>query len=293
MASSQDPSLFIGSSSEGLEIAENLHLVLDNYCEATVWNQGVFGLSGTGIGSLVQAAASYDFAALVLTADDVVSKRGKSRPAARDNVLFELGLFIGAIGLDRTFLVARRGDDLELPTDLDGVTRATYRERNDGKLRAALNPVGVQIRDAMSEIGLRRGVPPAIAAVPTVETAPLSLDDHARLLERELGSLTTSAQAQGWTVKTHSPTAYRVVAPDGRRFSLSLGDPRQTRDELRAYARELNQYGLRLSRVLTTAVGQVVTDQPERVIERAKPKRSATAKTSVKRPAKARQQRGS
>ena len=44
MASSQDPTLFIGSSSEGLAIAENLQAVVDDYCYATVWNQGVCGV---------------------------------------------------------------------------------------------------------------------------------------------------------------------------------------------------------------------------------------------------------
>ena len=152
-----DPTLFIGSSQEGLPIADNLQLVLDDHCEATVWNQGVFGLSGTGIASLVQAAGSYDFAVLILTPDDLVTRRGSSRPAVRDNVLFEAGLFIGAVGLERTFLVSCRADELDLPSDLDGMTRATYRQRVDGSLRAALGPVGVQIRDAMRALGLRQG----------------------------------------------------------------------------------------------------------------------------------------
>jgi hypothetical protein len=268
MASAQDPTLFIGSSSEGLAVAENLQVVLDDYCESTVWNQGVFGLSGTGIGALVQAAASYDFAALVLTPDDLVTKRGSSRPAARDNVLFEAGLFVGSLGLDRTFLVSCRADELDLPSDLDGVTRATYRRRADGRLRAALNPVGVQIRDKMAELGLRRGSGSPASAAPTTTPRALSLDDEAALLRQELATLTTSAEAQGWKVKTHSATAYRVVAPDGRRFSLSLGDPQQTRQQLREYAQELNEYGLRLSRTLVTAVGEAPTAPATRATER-------------------------
>lgn len=271
MASAQDPTLFIGSSSEGLAIAENLQVVLDDYCESTVWDQGVFGLSGTGIGSLVQAAASYDFAALVLTPDDLVTKRGASRPAARDNVLFEAGLFIGAIGLERTFLVSCRPHKLDLPSDLDGVMWATYKERADGRLRAALSPVGVQVRDRMVELGLRRGGGGPATAAPSPAAPVLSLDEETALLQQELDTLTTSAEAQGWMVKTHSASAYRVVAPDGRRYSLSLGDPRQTRRELRDYAQELNEYGLRLNRTLITPVGEVPAAPPKRATERRSP----------------------
>lgn len=267
----QDPTLFIGSSSEGLSVAENLQLVLDDYCEATVWNQGVFGLSGTGIGSLVQATLGYDFAVLVLTPDDLSSKRRELRPAVRDNVLFETGLFIGAIGLERTFLVSCRDDDLDLPSDFDGVTRATYRHRADKKLRPALAPVGVQIRNAMAELGLRGRGSISTPAAPQIDRRGQSLDEEKDLLDHELSNLTTSAEAQGWTVKTHSSSAYRLVAPDGLRFSLTLGDPRQTRHHLRSYARELNEYGLRISRSLLTPVGDSVADLPvKRVSEKRK-----------------------
>ncbi|HEY2715865.1 MAG TPA: nucleotide-binding protein [Solirubrobacterales bacterium] len=271
MAGAQDPTVFIGSSSEGLAIAENLQLVLDDYCEATVWNQGVFGLSGTGIGSLIKASGSYDFAVLVLTPDDLSTKRRKVQAVARDNVLFEAGLFIGAIGLERTFLVHCKDGELDLPTDLDGVTRATYRHRVDSKLRSALNPVGVEIRERMKELGPRgRGVVTLAAPTEIPEQQDRPLEEEERLLEQELNILSTSAEAHGWTVKTHSTSAYRLVAPDGVRFSLTLGEPHATRRDLRAYARELNEYGLRLSRSLLTPIGESVAEQP---VTRAREKR--------------------
>jgi hypothetical protein len=151
----EHPTLFVGSSSEGLPVAEHLHAVLDVYCEVNVWNQGTFGLSGTGIASLLEASRNHDFAVLVLTADDMLTSRGEARATARDNVLFEAGLFIGALGLERTFLVACRDDRLELPSDLDGVTRGLYRKRPDGRLSAALTPVALMIRERMQELGPR------------------------------------------------------------------------------------------------------------------------------------------
>jgi hypothetical protein len=259
LSSAQDPTVFIGSSGEGLEVAENLQSVLDDHCEATVWNQGPFGLSETGIASLLQAAASYDFAVLVLTPDDLTIRRNAAASSARDNVLFEAGLFVGALGLQRTFLVSCRQDDLRLPTDLDGVTRATYRIRRDGSLRAALNPVGLEIRRAMKELGLRRAGSQPATAPPSVDKQMLSLEEEAVLLDQELSSLTTSAAAQGWTLKTRTSSAYRLVSPDGVRFSLALVDPRRARQDLRPYARELNEYGLRLSRALLTPVDDTIS----------------------------------
>src|ERR1700733_12011701 len=102
------PSMFIGSSSEGKRIAETMQMVLDDEIHCTVWNQGVFGLSGGTLESLVTALDEYDFATLVLTADDLLEKRDLQGRGPRDNVLFELGLFMGALGRDRTFIVHSR-----------------------------------------------------------------------------------------------------------------------------------------------------------------------------------------
>jgi predicted nucleotide-binding protein len=41
-------------------------------------------------------------------------------------VIFELGLFSGGIGRERTFMAHDRTKPLDLPTDLLGVTPATY-----------------------------------------------------------------------------------------------------------------------------------------------------------------------
>lgn len=75
-----------------------IHALLDHDAEVTVWHQGVFGPSGGSLESLVEMAPTFDFAVLVLTPDDVVTKRDKSKNAPRDNVLLELGLFIGILG---------------------------------------------------------------------------------------------------------------------------------------------------------------------------------------------------
>jgi predicted nucleotide-binding protein len=149
------PRVFVGSSVEGLDVANGIQAGLEFDCESTVWTQGVFGLSRGTLESLVEAAQNSDFAVLALTADDVTTKRENTNASPRDNVIFELGLFMGALGRDRTFIVHARGQDLDLPSDLEGITTATFGERSDGNLQAALGPVCTKIRTAMKKTGLR------------------------------------------------------------------------------------------------------------------------------------------
>jgi predicted nucleotide-binding protein len=47
------PSMFIGSSSEGLSVAKAIQLNLDYACEVTLWSQGVFGLGQGTLEALV------------------------------------------------------------------------------------------------------------------------------------------------------------------------------------------------------------------------------------------------
>lgn len=143
------PRIFIGSSVEGLKIAEFIQLGLEYYAECTVWHQGVFGLSKGTLEELVRAVHGFDHAVLVLTPDDLVHKRGVSRDSPRDNVVFELGLFMGALGRERTYIVYCRDKAIDLPTDLAGVTAASYAERGDGNLQAALGPVCTKIKMAI------------------------------------------------------------------------------------------------------------------------------------------------
>lgn len=149
------PQVFIGSSSEGKAVADYLQLTLEDYGDAVVWDQGVFGLSTTSVDSLKSATEEYDFAVLVVTPDDLLQKRSETARAPRDNVLFELGLFMGALGFRRTFIVHSQEDEIEFPGDLAGFTRATYRPRKDGNLRAALRPLSLKLRIAMEEVGPR------------------------------------------------------------------------------------------------------------------------------------------
>ena len=61
-------------------------------------------------------------AVVLLTPDDVgksASEEGEASPRARQNVIFELGLFIGKLGKQRVHVLYKKG--VEVPTDYQGV----------------------------------------------------------------------------------------------------------------------------------------------------------------------------
>jgi len=99
------PRLFIGSSVESLDIADAVNLNLDHQTEVTIWRNGTFELSNNTIDSLVKKAESVDFSLFIFSPDDIAIIRNQQKAVVRDNVLFELGLFIGAIGKERCFIL--------------------------------------------------------------------------------------------------------------------------------------------------------------------------------------------
>jgi predicted nucleotide-binding protein len=102
------PSVFIGSSSEGLEVARSVREQLKPDVEITIWHEGVFGLGQGTLEALVNAITRFDFAVLVLTPDDLVESRHHASQSPRDNVLFECGLFMGKLGRERTLSCSTR-----------------------------------------------------------------------------------------------------------------------------------------------------------------------------------------
>lgn len=154
---SRKPRLFIGSSVEGLRVADAINLNLDHDIEVTLWRTGAFDLASTALDSLVKRSKSVDFALFVFSPDDVAVIRSQQRAIVRDNVLFELGLFIGALGKDRCFIVKPRNVDLHFPTDLLGVIPADYEsERSDGDISAAVNHACVLVKRMVEQQGLLR-----------------------------------------------------------------------------------------------------------------------------------------
>ena len=86
--------------------------------------------------------------------DDQVLSRGMTSNAPRDNVLFELGLFMGAIERARTFLIIPRDVDVKIPTDILGLNPLRF-VSHTGSLANNLTPVCVQIAALIQRMGPR------------------------------------------------------------------------------------------------------------------------------------------
>lgn len=148
------PSIFIGSSVERLDVAYAIQESLEYEAEPTVWTQDIFKPTSYTLADLIKASRSFQFAIFVFAPDDLLLLRNEKARAVRDNVIFELGLFVGALGSERCFFLVPRGaDSLHLPTDLLGVAPLTYvADRTDGNLIAALGPACNRVRRAMNEL---------------------------------------------------------------------------------------------------------------------------------------------
>jgi hypothetical protein len=103
---------------------------------------------------LLRATQLHDFAVLVATPDDRSEKRGTTEATMRDNVLFELGLFAGSLGRERTYLLQLKGTKMAMPSDLEGFLYwrfSTSRDALDSPARIAAD-VASDIRKRWAEV---------------------------------------------------------------------------------------------------------------------------------------------
>lgn len=148
------PKIFIGSSSEGLDIAYAIQQNLEHDAEVTIWTQGVFQLSAPIITTLLNQLNVFDFAIFVFSPDDIVKLRGSEFAAIRDNVIFETGLFAGKLGIERVYFIRPRGQqDIHLPTDLLGIIAGDYIPRSDNNLVGATGVFCNQVRQNVRRLG--------------------------------------------------------------------------------------------------------------------------------------------
>ena len=142
--------VFVGSSTEGLEIAHAVQSNLESEAEVRVWSQDVFRPGEHVLESLLRQTAESDFGVFVFSPDDIVEIRNSEQLTVRDNVVFELGLCIGRLGSKRSFILMPKVPSLRIPSDLLGVNAATFEpHRSDGDLVAALGPACTKIRKAL------------------------------------------------------------------------------------------------------------------------------------------------
>lgn len=113
--------IFIGSSKEGLEVANyTKKKFLDVGFEPYVWTDDIFENNKNTLETLLNEASLFDFGIMIATKDDFTTSRDDIFETVRDNVVFELGLFLGRLGTNRAFVLQEK--DAKLPSDLLGIT---------------------------------------------------------------------------------------------------------------------------------------------------------------------------
>lgn len=151
----ESPILFVGSSRESLPIVEAL---IAGWRSPPFivrpWTGEVFSPSQFPIDDLTRQVVACDFAALVLGPDDQVLSRRSTSRAPRDNVIFELGLFMGAIERARTFFIIPSDANVKIPTDILGLNPVRFVSRT-GTLADNLAPVCNNIATLISKMGPR------------------------------------------------------------------------------------------------------------------------------------------
>src|SRR5882672_4194456 len=126
------PRIFLGSSGKQEKLLQSLTRGLEDVAHAEPWTTS-FNPGTTTLERLLELTREVDFAAFVFAEDDWTTNTptemqagtpGQASP--RDNVVFEAGLFGGALGMRRTFILHASG--AKLPSDLLGFTCIRYGE---------------------------------------------------------------------------------------------------------------------------------------------------------------------
>ena len=119
------PRIFLGSSGKQAKLLQAIARGLEDVADVEPWTT-TFNPGRSTLDRLVELSQEVDFAAFVFAQDDWTttdaSQSGEASP--RDNVVFEAGLFGGALGIRRTFILHANGS--KLPTDLLGLTSVRY-----------------------------------------------------------------------------------------------------------------------------------------------------------------------
>lgn len=141
--------LFIGSSSEHLDYAESVQLHLSHIKNLDVicW-KNIFQPMHYPLEDLLIQLEHMSFGVFVLGPDDYIYIRDKDYFCTRDNVVFEMGMFIGALGRERTFFIAPSDTEKEyrIPSDLKGINYETYSLSNSDEKDVAVDAACTRIK---------------------------------------------------------------------------------------------------------------------------------------------------
>ena len=150
------PVIFIGSSKEKMSVADAIEVNLSDFSDVICW-KNAFSPGQNFLSDLISAADRCDFAVLVLSPDDFTTSRDQTHSSPRDNVVFEMGLFIGRLGSDRVFAIVDETTKSKIPSDYFGISILQYNgARPLGELVHAVSPACTRIKSTVIEKGKKK-----------------------------------------------------------------------------------------------------------------------------------------
>jgi hypothetical protein len=148
------PRIFLGSSGKQAKLLQALTRGLEDVAQVEPWTTS-FNPGTTTLERLLELTQQVDFAAFVFARDDWTTAATAATPtpesgqaSPRDNVVFEAGLFGGALGMRRTFILHASG--AKLPSDLLGLTCIRYDEATTA---AEIRVINEKLRKAIENEG--------------------------------------------------------------------------------------------------------------------------------------------
>lgn len=229
--------VFLGSTKEAIPVAKAVADELGSDFDCQFWFDGVFMAGKNFLQALIDILPKNAYAILVLTAEDKAKVRKKDVWLPRDNVIFELGLFMGSYGKERVFVV--NDSKVHVLSDMKGITTGEFvlRKKPENYTPSALNaivsPAVKKVKEAITKN--------EIEAPPKLEihyVAPgLSFNAYyARFLHNlEIGI----GKFRGFSLKVHSPNSdspshvyhklmdvLNSVGEDPKVFNIVLSVPR-------------------------------------------------------------------
>lgn len=143
------PRIFIGSSTEGLPVANRIKDYFETDYECKIWNDGIFQYNDNFLDTLMKSASLFDFAFMVFSADDLSKVRDSFFETPRDNVMFEYGLFLGRVGNQRAFVI--KDKKVKILSDLLGITLADYETDDTGLATHSLEVTLEQLKKKIDD----------------------------------------------------------------------------------------------------------------------------------------------
>ena len=148
------PRIFLGSSGKQAKLIQAITRGLAEVADVEPWTT-TFNPGRQTLDRLVELSQEVDFAAFVFAQDDwtttEAAESGQASP--RDNVVFEAGLFGGALGIRRTFILHASGS--KLPSDLLGLTSIRY---DPDTSPAEVRAINQKLRKAIETEGHRSAI---------------------------------------------------------------------------------------------------------------------------------------